>query len=44
MLWMTVTFVAGLVTLMVVIHRKRSADVHALGSVSQGWIADHLMD
>jgi hypothetical protein len=46
MLWLEIamTSVAGLVTLMVLVHRKRPVDVHALGSVSHRWIAAHLVD
>ena len=41
------SLVAGVVVLMVVvvaILAKRPADVHALGSVSNRWIAEHRVD
>jgi len=49
MLWTetAVTLVVGLVVLLVVslvIHAKRPATVDQLGSVSDRWIAEHLVD
>jgi hypothetical protein len=44
LLGIAMTLVAGLVTLMMVVHRKRPFDVHALGFVSHRWIAAHLVD
>jgi hypothetical protein len=46
MLWIgtALTFVAGLVTLMVLILRRRPVDVRELGCVSHGWIAVHRVD
>jgi hypothetical protein len=48
MLWLGIamTLATGLVilTLIVVVHRKRPFDVRALGFVSHRWIAAHLAD
>jgi hypothetical protein len=46
MLWIgtAVTFVAGIVALMVVIRAIRPPDVDDLGSVSHHWIAEHRVD
>ncbi|HVA22915.1 MAG TPA: hypothetical protein VMW62_00815 [Chloroflexota bacterium] len=46
MLWMvmTVTVVAGVVALTLVVRRTRRAAVRDLGTVSQQWIAESRVD
>jgi hypothetical protein len=46
MVWIgaSVTLVAGIVALIVVILAKRPADVDDLGTVSAHWIAQHRAD
>jgi hypothetical protein len=41
---LTVTFVAAIVALMVVILAKHSDDADDLGSMSQHWIAENRVD
>ena len=46
MLWIgtTMTLIAGIGALMVVILGKRHVDIGKLGSVSDRWMAEHCVD